>query len=87
MEEIALYKEEKKMKKVFKKRIKKIWGIGLGVLAFTYIGGVIYFSSHFLWNSTLNGINVSTHTCTSMHTWCHFPDNHSVQQPYHKPRA
>lgn len=66
MEEIALYKEEKKMKKVFKKRIKKIWGIGLGVLAFTYIGGVIYFSSHFLWNSTLNGINVSNKTIKSI---------------------
>ena len=53
---------KKKNKKSNKKNTKLITVIALGVittLAFIYFVGLLFFSSHFLFNTTINGINVS----------------------------
>lgn len=66
MEQIASYKKGKKFGKTLNKNPKLVGGAILGLIASSYIMGVIYYSSHFLYKSTLNGIDVSGKTVKSV---------------------
>ena len=50
-------KEEKK--KAFKKKLLKIFGIIFGILVLIYAGFAIFFNSHYMFNTTINGKDYS----------------------------
>lgn len=59
MEQQVNYEQQIKRSGFNTKKTGIIGLISLGLILVVYIGGVIFFSSHFLWNTTLNGIDVS----------------------------
>lgn len=60
--------EEPKQEKNLKKKIAKVLGIIVGVLILIYIAFALYFQSHFMFQTSVNGIAVSGKSVNSVNT-------------------
>lgn len=67
LEEVKEETEEPEQKNL-KKKILKVLGIVLGVLILIYIAFTFYFQSHFMFQTSVNGINVSGKSVKSVNT-------------------